>query len=89
MDVNKIHQLERPHEKTDILEDTCPKLEEQDKKSKTYHVHDQFGVMLSDMFPHVITVDTSAGLSFVDKTVLTVEMGNRIEPWSGIMLRCA
>lgn len=41
------------------------------------------------MFPHVISVDTTAGLSFVDETVLTPIMKQSIEPCTGVTLRCA
>lgn len=41
------------------------------------------------MFPHVMTVDTVAGLSLVDEEVLTPEMKHRIEPCTRATLRCA
>lgn len=39
------------------------------------------------MFPHVLTVDTAAGLSLVEETVLMPTMQRRIEPCSGVTLR--
>lgn len=41
------------------------------------------------MFPHVLTVDIATGLSLIYETVLTSGMRERVELFSGFMLRCA
>lgn len=41
------------------------------------------------MFPHLLTVHTTAGLSLIEETVITPTMRDRIESSSGFMLCCA
>lgn len=89
MDLNAIHYPDRPPDTLDNNRDPCPKLEDQAKISTTYRVHAQFGTSIHEILPHVLTVDTAAGLSLIDKTVLQPHMLTRIEPCSGVMLRCA
>lgn len=75
MEVNALHRPDRTPDTTDELENTCPKLEDQVNTSTTYRFHTQVGVSLSEIFPHVITNDTTAGLSLIE-TVLTTKMSN-------------
>lgn len=60
VNVDVIHHPDRPPDTKDDLEDCCSRLEDQAETSTTYRLHAQLGVTLSEMFPHMLTVDTSA-----------------------------
>lgn len=89
MDVNEIHHPERPPDTTNDIDDPFCKLADQAKPSKTYCLQATFGIKLREIFPHVLTVDTTPRLSLIHETVLIAEMRNLIEPDGGVMLRCA
>lgn len=67
VDANAIHHLFWRPEMRDDVEDLFYKLEEQSKTSATYGVHAHFGLTLSEMFPHVLAVDTASELSLIYK----------------------
>lgn len=73
LDVIAIHHQDRVPDTTDDLQNLFLNLEDQDKTSRTYSVNAQFGLKLSKMFSHLLTVNATAELSFIDETFLTAE----------------